>query len=480
MHRTRYTSSYKSGRRGQGRQFWAHLILISIVADVLFAQRVILSFSTGGRGNLLVLDVWLPVLAALLLIGVGTSRGVGLLHADASSLFWWPYVLLTIALPILAVLVQNYPVRNLYSSVSGFVALAFFILGAWIASADEDVLKLVQVYAWIAVVGECLFAVIDYLNKTGLYKTWIGEFLLHWNVASEDTLGQYSALTWRCVGTFVSPNELGFWSVLAFWLSALLPLRGILRFTAIIAALMTLVLSQSRGSLFALFGTIAVWVAYLALSRDRSLARARDITYFSVICGFLALAWTAGLLSDIHITVASEFSFIERFQSGLQVLTQGAGADRNAEARVEAWRRALAFYYVHPLGTWASPGLLFRHYIDNDYVRTFVQGTPVYLTAVLLALYGGFRRIVRSGIASRITALFSVAIAIDALSAHPFMYPAIGVYWLSMGYDLAAERSASRSAERSAFHVRRQVLAGHECLAELPHQQINRSVRAPC
>ena len=101
-----------------------------------------------------------------------------------------------------------------------------------------------------------------------------------------------------------------------------------------------------------------------------------------------------------------------------------------------------------------TPRLVLGHYIDNDYVRTFVQGSPLYLFAVLLALFGGFRQITGRGSAARTTALFAGAIAINGMSAYPLLYPCIGLYWLNMGYDMA--RAPSRMYARRSRVLRRQ------------------------
>jgi hypothetical protein len=417
--------------------FWSHIILISAVAYALFNRRIILGVSTGGRGNLQVLDLWIPTLALFISLGAGSDSTFKLIRRGYNSLFWMPYVVITVALPVLAIIFQNYPLRNIYTASQGLVAFAFIILGAWIAAAGKEIPKLVSRYAATAVVGEALAALIDYLNKTGLYPSSIGRFLLQWNVASENTLGEYSFLSWRCVGTFVSPNELGFWSVMAFWISARL-VHGSARIVAMVAALLTLVLSQSRGSLFALIGTLALWIGYLVFSRDPRLRRVRDVTLVSVLFVILAAAWIGVVLSQSsNVSVADEFSFIERFQNGLRVIVEGPSADSNADARLMAWRSALQFYYSHPLGTWATPRLVFGHYIDNDYVRTFVQGSPLYLIAMLLALFGGIRQITGRGSTARTSALFAGAIAINGMSAYPLLYPCIGLYWLNMGYDMA-------------------------------------------
>ena len=52
-----------------------------------------------------------------------------------------PYVVITVALPILAIIFQNYPLRNMYTAIQGLVAFAFIIIGAWIATAGNDIPK---------------------------------------------------------------------------------------------------------------------------------------------------------------------------------------------------------------------------------------------------------------------------------------------------------------------------------------------------
>jgi hypothetical protein len=305
---------------------------------------------------------------------------------------------------------------------------------------------------------EFLVSLLDYLNKTGLYPTPLGKFLLQWDIDSEGALSEFTAVTWRCVGTFVNPNDLGFWSVVAFWISALL-FRGMLRFTGIIAALFTLVLSESRGSLISLLATLTVWLAYVALSRDARLKKARDATYLSAICFVLTVGWLgAALTQSTGVAVTDKFSVVDRFERGLDVLTEGAGADSNASARVAAWRLAMTFYSDHPLGTWISPRLKFHLYIDNEYVKTLLQGSIPYLFALLMIISCSFWRIMRPGAVPRLIAMIAVTAAVNGMSAYPFSYPAIGIFWILLGYDLAEERLKKEALRRKSARTRYQLL----------------------
>jgi O-Antigen ligase len=457
-----YRDSYQSSYRALNRQYWAaHLILLSVFAYILFEERFTIGVNTGGRGALQPMDPLIPLVGALVFFGVGRIPGAQLLRLEPRLLIWAPYVALTTALPILAVMVNAEPVRTMYTAIHGFIYLSFLIFGAWAAFAEPSILRLARYYAWFAVIFECFIALVDYLNKTGLYHTALGEFLLQWNVQSEGIMGEFTFITWRCVGTFTNPNELGYWGVTAFWMSALL-LRGGLRFTAVVAALLTMLLSESRGSLFALMACSLVWLVYMALSRDRRLSQARDATYVSAIGVLLIGCWLAASLGQSNgVTVDDKFSVITRFERGLDVFTQGAGADENADARVVAWQQALNFYYEHPLGTWSSPRMSFHLYIDNDYVKALLQGSILYLFALLGLYLHAFRRLTAPGLAPRALAMLAIASAVNGMSAYPLTYSTLGVFWIILGYDLTQDwiRSQSLARQRADFRVPREMIA---------------------
>jgi hypothetical protein len=240
-------------------------------------------------------------------------------------------------------------------------------------------------------------------------------------------------------------------------MSALL-FRGMFRVTGVMAAIFTLVLSQSRGSLISLLATFAVWLAYVALSRDPRLKKARDITYLSAICFVLTVGWLGAALSQSDgVAVSDKFSVVDRFERGLDVLTEGAQADSNASARVAAWHLAMAFYTEHPLGTWISPRVKFHLYIDNEYVKTLLQGSVPYVFALLMIIICSTWRIMRPGAVARLTAIIAVTAAVNGMSAYPFSYSAMGLFWIFLGYDLADERLHKEARRRQSARVQYKV-----------------------
>jgi hypothetical protein len=110
--------------------------------------------------------------------------------------------------------------------------------------------------------------------------------------------------------------------------------------------------------------------------------------------------------------------------------------DPSVQGRVDAWSRALDFYEQSPLGTFGEPQLLFGGFIDNEFVRILLQGGPLFLAATILALGAGIR-LAKFGTLGRMIMTFSAAIAVNALTANPLSYPALGLYWMAVGYHLA-------------------------------------------
>jgi hypothetical protein len=457
-----YRNSYQPGSRPLAGKDWvAHLLLITTFAYVLFEERFTIGVNTGGRGALQPVDLLVPLVGIFIFLGFGGIPGPRLLQFNTRGLFWAPYVALTFALPILGVFIRGEPPRTMYTAIHGIIAISFMLFGAWAAFSVGSVRRLAHWYAWFAIILEFAIALMDYLNKTGMYPTAFGKFLLESNIASEGALGEFTTITWRSVGTFINPNDLGFWSVLAFWISALL-LRGMFCFTGIIAALLTLVLSQSRGSMISLLATCAVWLAYVALSRDARLKKAQNATYLSTICFVLTVSWMGAALSQSDgVSVSDKFDVVNRFERGLDVLTEGVSEDSNASARVGAWHLALAFYSEHPLGTWISPRLKFHLYIDNEYVKTLMQGSIPYLFALLMIITCSLWRIMRPGPVPRLTAMIAVTAAVNGMSAYPFSYSAIGVFWILLGYDLAEGRLQKEALRRKSRRLRHQPRLAH-------------------
>jgi hypothetical protein len=426
-----------------------HLVLLAAFAALLLSDRLYLKTSTGGRGLLPVVEFIIPAVAAFLVCSRG---GKQILRAVRERQFalWLPCVALLILLPVLGILATGVPVRLMLGSLPGIRILSFMVFGAWIAARPGAVQTTARRYLVAAVVLEFIMAGLQYAAVYGPGQISFLRPFYQWDQTTQLAWGNRYLINGRSIGTFVNPNSLGFASVLAFWASAL-ALRGAARRICVPLALGTIFLSQSRGSMFALSAGLLLWMWNLAGSSTRRLRAAKDLAFFCFLSLVLVAGWAISLGAG---SSGAESSALSRFGRGLRVLSEGASADQNAGARVEAWGRAFSFYQRHPLGTWIEPQFLFGGYIDNEYVRLLLQGSVLLVFTYGLALYGGIRLIGSSATAGRLAAVIAAGVAVNSISAIPLLYPAMGAYWLTAGFYLAAVAGARERLRLPALRHR--------------------------
>lgn len=408
-----------------------HFIFLCATTYVLLSDRIFLKVASGGRGVLPLMPIVVILLGGAFALLARQREGTLFLDPRGNWLYWFPYLLLATILPVLGIAFTGYPVRTLFSIVPGLVDLSFLVLGSWLAASGATARQLATKYLFLAIMVEFLFAAIQFAHMQGYLSSGSLNFLYRWDLSTQVAYSKTYIITARSVGTYINPNDLGFWSVIAFW-GGVHMLRGVPRMTAVLAALATLALSQSRGSLMALLGSVLVWLVYLAFSRDKTLRQAFDATFALLLGSILAIGVASTFWRPAYLPSRME----QRFARGLGVITGGVAMDPNAQGRVNAWMHALQFYQHHPLGTFGEPQLLFGGFIDNDLVHILLQGGPVFLIAILLALGAGILLI---GCGSLGTAIgtWSAAILLNAMTANPLTYASIGLYWLAVGYYLA-------------------------------------------
>ena len=414
----------------------AHLLFALILAYLLLNGRAVLRVSSGGRGIVPVLEVLIPIVVALLLLFEAGYGSLACLNTRRFRSRWAPYLALTIVLPLFGVLYADYPLRTIVSSLSGIRALSFLVLGCWIARSGTATGRLAGRYVFAAVLAETVLATGQFLHGHGVSNHLL-ELQYQWDIYSQGSYSEKYIITGRSIGSFINPNELGYWSVIAFWVS-LFALRGWYSAAGLTAALLSLVLSQSRGSMFALVGSGSVLLAYLALSGAVIPRRAREIATFCCLSGVLILTLAAAGFQDRF----SDSPMLSRFSRGLQVVSEGATADRNAEGRVMAWHQAMIFYSDHLAGTWGEPQYLLGHFMDNDYVRVLLQGSPFYLFALFLAIGAAIWELPHLGQWGRLVSMCWAVIAINAMSANPLNYAATGISWIVLGYYLVLRQQS--------------------------------------
>jgi hypothetical protein len=425
----------------------AHVILASVAVYILLAERLFLRFSTGGRGILPILDLWTLGLAIMLLAFTPERRAAAFLRNRDFWRYSAPYVGLSLVLPFMGVLFNDYPARSALGSLLGIQTCTFLIFGSWIAVSGPRVWRMAKGYAFATILLQFSAAALQFAYRKGVILGPLSEHLYRWDVASQLAYSERYVVTARSIGTYINPNTLGVWADLACW-SAAFAFKGVPRVIGIAAALCTLFFSESRGSTLALMGSFAVWFLYLGLSRDAKVRAMRDVGVVMLCCVLLVGAWTALIFQDRLL----EDSATNRFERGLRFLMEGGSADRNAQGRLQSWSRALAFFENHPFGTLGEPRFMFQDIIDNDYVRTLLQGSLVYLAAFLAAMFGTLRQMSKHGRLGLLLGTFTAVICINAVTAHPLSYPVVSIYWMAAAFyfGLTARTAALQTAKSSA------------------------------
>lgn len=412
-----------------------HLVLASGTAYILLAERLFTRFSTGGRGILSVMELWMLATAAALLI-FSERKATAFCRNRRFWVYFFPYILLASALPFMGAFFNDYPFRTVLESLQGIQTVSLLMLGSWIACAGPSAWETGRKYIFFAIVVQSALAAAQFAHANGWVTGGVFDLLLQWDVRTQQAYSERYVLTARSVGSYLNPNTLGYWAALAFW-SALIALKGAPRFIGAVASVGVLFASQSRGSTLAILASLAVWFIYVMWSGDRRLRRARDLTLVVALCLLLGVISTGLLMQDR----LSSTDPTNRYERGFRYLLEGGGADRNAQGRVLSWNLALDFFAQHPFGTLGEPRAMFPHIIDNDYVRMLLQGSVPYLLAFLLMLLGTFRLLATEGRMGWMLGLFSVVTAINAVTAHPLSYPVASIYFIGVGFFL------SRTAE---------------------------------
>ena len=423
-----------------------HLILFTTMLYALFSERLFIRFSTGGRGILPILDVCMLALATALMLFSKKSKTGAFLRNREFWKYWFPYILLSLLLPVMAVFFNDYPARTAMGGMQGLETLAFVVVGSWIYAAGPPLWKIAKNYILTAICVVFLFAAIQF----GYGQGWSGgifDVVQQWDVSSQMAYSERYVLTARSVGTYLNPNTLGFFGAAAIW-SSLILLRGIPRVLGAGLSAATLLASQSRGSTMALIGSAIVWSCYIFCSRDRSLRKIRDISLVLILIALIGATWAVMIFQDRLEEVSPQ----NRFVQGLRFLSEGAEADQNAAGRITGWIHAFQFHQDHLLGTMGEPQYMFRDIIDNAYVQTILQGSVVYLMTFLMTICGALRLLTRRGPMGWLLAMFSVVIAINGMTADPLSYSVIAFFWIGIGFYLC-RTVASAEAEKDRLRT---------------------------
>jgi hypothetical protein len=437
-----------SGSRSRSTVLIPFVLFCAVIAD-----RAQLSVATGGKGALPVLMLLVvPAVAVLVVVTYGRERSLGFFAHPIFLLCVLPYLAFTLILPMLGIIFYSYPERTLLSTSGTLTAGAFLILGAALSTRGSGAWSRWLVAA-IAVQFAYALGQAVYLGKGPGWELFAPFHA--WDLSLQGLNGVLVQA--RSSGLYFNPNELGLWAGIALVLAWGL-LEGRMRYVAILLALLTLLLSQSRGVTVALLAALVAGVGLAMAERRISLASAAKT--MAVAAVIVMIAGAAALVFGIPEAA------VQRFNSLIAVVTQGAQADANLAGRLDYWSAVTNLNATYPWGTFGPPELLLGTAVDSSWFETFAQGSVPYTLAVTDYPYRHALRIM------------AVLIAVAGITQTPLGYPASALFWVLLGAGLQA---SATSRARAAWSARTATIArpvGPVAAMERPATALDRPATA--
>jgi hypothetical protein len=406
------------------------VLIAFVLACAVIADRAQLSVSTGGRGALPLLTFVAPLVAILTVATYGRQRSLGFLGHPIFLLGVLPYLALTLILPMLGIIFYGYPERTLLNISGATTALSFLVVGAALSARGGG--------AWTRWLVAAIVLQFAYALGQAIYQArgpgWELFAPFHaWDLSLQGLNGVLVQA--RSSGLYFNPNELGLWAGIALVLAwAILP--GRLRYVAITIALLTLLLSQSRGITVALAAALFAGVVLTVAEGRISLTSAMKT--LAIVTSVILVAAAGALIIGIPDAA------IQRFASLVAVVTQGPQADANLAGRLDYWSAVTTLNATYPWGTLGPPELLLGTAIDSSWFQTFAQGSVPYAAALGLLLLSAMSVAeFRYRDALRVMA---VLIAVAGITQTPFGYPSIALFWVFLGAGLQSSVTARGQA----------------------------------
>lgn len=408
------------------------LVIPFVLACAVIADRTQIAVSTGGRGALSLLVLAPPLGAMVAVAAYGRDRSLRFFGHPIFILGVLPYIAMSAILPLLGVIVFGFPERTLIAVTDATTAISFLVIGATLSTRDGR--------SWTPWLFGAILIQFAYALGQAIYQArgpgWELFAPFHdWDVLLQGQSG--IVVLGRSSGFYVNPNVLGMWAGVAAILAwTMLPAR--LRFAATSMAIVTLLLSQSRGATVALAcAVIAGVLVSLAQGRMSVSSGSKAAATFGVV---------ALLAGATVVLIGIPGSAVERSGSLLAVLAQGPQADPNLAGRLDYWSAVTALNSIYPWGTWGPPGLLLGTAVDSSWFQAFAQGSVPYAGALGLSLVAALRvGLFRSHHALSMIAVF---VAVAALTQTPFGYAPIVLFWVLLGAGLQSS-VASRIPRRA-------------------------------
>ena len=408
------------------RGTWPSLLISCVLVSAVFGQRVFLPLSIGEKqpANFEVLPALLVAVAAIV---TALSRGENLraLGSREFLLLWAPYLAMSAVLPLLGVAIGLYPLRGLAAIRVPLIAVSALLIGAEVRRKESNTLAAWGLPLVIAAVLQGAYALFQQLLAGHLLPLGPWDALFRWDISTQLAYGR-GLVVGRSAGLYTNANILGTWAGIALLVGIFVMARN-RRYLIVGASLAALVLSQSRGATLALVVSLA-FLLILEIRRKRA-PQLRVLATYGAIVGAVFVGWFL-----LAAAGAPTSNLPSRLMEGIGILL--GGHDPNIAGRVQFWGAGLALLRVHPWGTFGPPEVLLGSAVDSEWVRTLLQGGPLYVIMLGIALVGGALLPGVDSTERRIVRLLSVLLAIAAITQIPMQYPPAVIYWAMIGAAL--------------------------------------------
>ena len=423
-------------RRATGTTTGVTAVIVFVFACALVADRAVLAIATGGRGALPLMTFMAPTAALWAVARHGTGQTLAFARSPVFLIGVLPYLGLAFVLPFLGVMFNRYPERTLISITEATTAFSFLVLGA---AASTAPLRHWRPWITIAIVLQLTYAA----GQTAYLGRWPGWELfspLHaWDLSYQGLYGDFVQA--RASGLYFNPNELGLWAGVAAVLAwAVMTPRW--RLAGVVLAVMTLLLSQSRGATVALVAALAAGITMAFVHRR---VRAPHAARTAISVG-LAVA----VAIVVVVVVQPSHDLVDRFSALATVWAQGPRADLNLAGRLDYWASVIDLNAVYPLGTWGPPESLLGSAVDSTWFRVFAQGSVLYVGALVLLLVSPFA--VRDSWFKDTLIVITVLLAVAGLTQTPLNYPIAFLFWALLGAALQASVSEKSTDKVTVSH----------------------------
>lgn len=287
-----------------------------------------------------------------------------------------------------------------------------------------NLLSIVLAICALFAISQFIYRILGFSGPLNIFEN-----LVNYQIISNISQG-IEVVYGRSTGIFTNPNVLGFFGGICFWVMVYLKrnLNAYVYKLGIIAALICLILSMSRGSMVAFIASILFYVMFN--SGDFLKIKIKTLTTSSL--------YLFGLI--IFLYFFSDYILDENVFRLLEVLYLFDGdlaGSENLYSRVLSWREIVDATYTMPFGTIIPPQLLIPFSPDNQFIYFYARGGLFLLSSIVLifAMISYFT--ILSNDKNRFIMLAVIVFIIfNSLTAEVMNYEVFMLFWLILGLSL--------------------------------------------